>query len=325
MHSPFTIWTNAEFPKNVAAELESRLSPHRLVYASELSSLNLTGSGADPLLNQADIAFGQPLPDQVIQLQQLRWIHLTSAGYTPYDRQEVRSALQTRGAALTNSSGVYDAPCAQHVLAMMLAFARGLPDSLAIQLGDRSWPATERRSRSFLLDGQTALLCGFGEIAIELCRLLSPFGMKLLGVRRHVRGDEPIETIPMERIDDYLPIADHVINLLPANESTANFFDAKRLGLVRPNAYFYNIGRGSTVNQDALAHVLSTNSISAAYLDVMTPEPLPPEHLLWKLPNCYITPHTAGGHRDEMSQLVEHFLKNLTRFCEGKPLLNRVM
>jgi phosphoglycerate dehydrogenase-like enzyme len=321
----YTIWTNARLP-NAATDILSRgIAPHRLVLASQMSTLNLVGSPPDQLLESADIAFGQPEAKQVMELPNLRWIHLTTAGYTSYDRQDVRQALLARGAALTTSSGVYDEPCAQHVLAMMMAFARGLPQSLTAQLQDRSWPAAVRRSNSFLLNGQTALLCGFGEIARKLSRLLSPFDMNLIGVRRKIRGDEPIRMISEDQIDDYLPHADHVINVLPANESTFEFFNAKRFARLKQGAYFYSIGRGNTVDQPALIEALQVSRLAAAYLDVMTPEPLPPDHVLWRMPNCFITPHTAGGDRAEMENLANHFLENFHRYQSGAPLLNRVM
>jgi phosphoglycerate dehydrogenase-like enzyme len=116
-----------------------------------------------------------------------------------------------------------------------------------------------------------------------------------------------------------------VINLLPANESTLGFFDAKRLGRLRSDAYFYNIGRGTTVDQIALSALLREGRIAGAHLDVMSPEPLPPNDPLWDTPNCFLTPHTAGGFRGEMTRLVEHFLENLRRFQANEPLLNRVI
>ena len=187
--SQFTIWTNAKLPSDAADKLAKSIAPHRLLYASEMSSVNLIASPPDLQLAEADIAFGQPDADQIIRLPKLQWVHLTTAGYTPYDREDLRDELRTRDASLTTSSGVYDEPCAQHLLAMMMAFARGLPDSLAIQFTNRSWPAAERRRQSFLLNGQTTLICGFGEIAARLCELLQPFNMKLIGVRRRSRGN----------------------------------------------------------------------------------------------------------------------------------------
>jgi phosphoglycerate dehydrogenase-like enzyme len=149
--------------------------------------------------------------------------------------------------------------------------------------------------------------------------------MKLIGIRRSPTGNELIPTYPISEIDAVLSQADHVINILPANADSHQFFDRTRLSKIRPGAFFYNIGRGSTVDQQALADALNEGSLSGAYLDVMAPEPLPSDHFLWTVPNCYITPHTAGGFDAEMSRLVEHFLDNFQRYRSGQPLLNRVL
>jgi phosphoglycerate dehydrogenase-like enzyme len=305
--------------------LADGVAPHRLIYAAETSALNLASSPVDLQLAGAGIAFGQPNAEQVMKLDDLQWVHLTSAGYTAYDRDEVKTALRARGARLTTSSGVYDDPCAQHALAMMMACARRLPESLLEQAGDRGWPWAQRRRESFLLNGQTALLFGFGAIALRLCELLAPLRMNLIGVRRAVKGDEPIRTITESQVAEFLPQADHVINLLPGNDSTREYFDEAKFRLMKPGAIFYNIGRGATVNQEALLAGLRSGRLATAYLDVMTPEPLPPEHPLWSAPNCFITPHSAGGQRQEMRDLVAHFLDNLRRFTGGEELLNRVV
>ena len=119
-----------------------------------------------------------------------------------------------------------------------------------------------------------------------------------------------------------VPRGRHVVDLLPA--STRPILDAARLAHVRADAVIYNVGRGSTIDQDALLDALSNGRLAAAYLDVTSPEPLPPEHPLWHAPNCYVTPHTAGGHVDENERLVEHFVTNLARLLSGKPLLDRI-
>lgn len=323
--SQYTIWTNAKLPTVAADKLAAAIAPHRLLYASEMSSVNLKASPPDLQLAEADIAFGQPDADQIIRLPKLQWVHLTTAGFTPYDREDLRDELRKRNASLTTSSGVYDEPCAQHVLAMMMSFARGLPESLAIQMTNRSWPAAERRRQSFLLNGQTALICGFGEIAVRLCELLKPFDMKLIGVRRRTRGNESIQVIDESMLAEYLPRADHIINVLPANASTSGYFDSRKFELMKSGAYFYNIGRGGTVDQDSLENALRTNKLGGAYLDVTTPEPLPPDHPLWSLPSCLITPHTAGGFDREMTSLVDHFVENLKRYTSGAQLLNRII
>jgi phosphoglycerate dehydrogenase-like enzyme len=146
----------------------------------------------------------------------------------------------------------------------------------------------------------------------------------LIAVRRHVSGDEPIRVAEIARVDELLPLADHVVNILPANEQTKNFLNATRLGSLKHGAIVYNIGRGSTLDQDALLKELHAGRIAAAYLDVSNPEPLPADHPLWTTPNCFITPHTAGGHANEKERQVKHLLDNLRRFERDEPLLNRV-
>jgi len=149
--------------------------------------------------------------------------------------------------------------------------------------------------------------------------------MKLIAIRRKPTGNEAVPTYPEAEIDRYLPEADHVVNVLPGGSSTTNFINAHRLELMKPSAIFYNIGRGSTVDEEALLKALRENRIAAAYLDVTAREPLPPENPLWTVPNCYITPHTAGGHHDEFERLMQHFLEDLRRFTSNRPLLDRVM
>jgi phosphoglycerate dehydrogenase-like enzyme len=149
--------------------------------------------------------------------------------------------------------------------------------------------------------------------------------MELVGVRRTPKGDEPVRTVTEDEADALLGSVDHVINILPAAAGTQHFFDARRLARMKSSAYLYNVGRGTTVDQDALAAVLRDGKLAAAYLDVTDPEPLPPAHALWDAPNCYITPHTAGGHDTEFERLVDHFLSNLHRFENGEPLSDQVI
>ena len=272
----------------------------------------------------ADIAFGYPDAVTVRDCEKLRWVHLHFAGYTTYDRADLKAALTARGTALTNSSAVYDEPCAQHLLAMILGLARGLPVSLDLQRGDRSWPMLAIRSSLPLLNGQTVLLLGFGAIARRLVELLRPLGMDIIAVRREIKGDESIPVVNLSVLNEWLPRADHVVNILPANDSTRNFLNAERLASLKPGAIVYNIGRGTTLDQNALIRELVGGRIAAAYLDVTEPEPLPADHPLWNTPNCFITPHTGGGHVTEKRRQVDHFLDNLRRFERGEALNNQV-
>jgi phosphoglycerate dehydrogenase-like enzyme len=312
------IWCNAKLTDAARALLVEGTRGHRLVIPA-------TDAEAAALA-EADVAFGQPDPERLIALPRLRWVHLSSAGYNAYDRADVRAALAARGARLTKSSLVYDEPCAEHVLAFLLAHARRLPEAFANARGPRAWPHHELRARARLLAGQSIVLAGFGAIARRLAALLAPLGPRLTGLGRDAAGGEacPVHAWGSPEAERALAGADFVVDLLPGGAETRHAFDAARLAALKPGAVFVNIGRGSTVDQEALAAALAGGRLGAAYLDVTEPEPLPPDHPLWTAPGCLVTPHAAGGHDTEAERLVAHFLEDLARFTGGRPLLDEV-
>lgn len=311
MAKQLSIFCNAHFDDQATAFLVDATKKHHLLRDSNDFS-------------SADVALGQPQPEQVIASTHLKWVHITSAGYTRYDTDEVRAALRQHGTIFTNSSHVFDAPCAQHVLAMMLAQARQLLPCYQSQRTDHAWQSDERRQGSFLLDGQTVLLLGMGAIAEYLIRLLQPFGMKIIAVRRNPQAFDGVEVVAESALGAVLPQADHVVNLLPESLSTQHFMNAARFAQMKMGARFYNIGRGATVDQNALLDALHSGHLAFASLDVTDPEPLPPQHPLWTAPNCFVTPHSAGGHQGEGLRLVQHFIRNLRAFEAGETLTDRV-
>ncbi len=317
-----TIWCNALFPDEVNEFLRKSVGEHRLIFNEERSS-NLGASGPSSTMAEADVLFGQPAPDQLAELDHARWVQITSAGFSRYDRPELWSRLRERGIQFTNSSDVFDEPCAQHLLAFMLGFARALPQSMLKQL-DREWSHDDMRPLTRNLKGDRVLIIGFGAIGHRLVELLDPFRLDIVAVRRTVSGDEPITTYPSDELPRLIREADHIVNILPASPQTERLISRAMLESVKPESVFYNVGRGTTVDQPALIDALESGRMAGAYLDVTDPEPLPPDHPLWRTPNCYITAHTAGGHREEFPNLVNHFLENLKRFEAGEPLRNRI-
>jgi phosphoglycerate dehydrogenase-like enzyme len=291
-----------------------------------MSASNLVAAPSDDsLVNDCEIAFGQPSPEDVEQSLKLRLICLSSAGYTRYDTAGFREVCQRKSIVVCNASGVYDEPCAQHALAMILSTIRQLSGAYASQLSNRGWPYLPLRSKSDILGPKsTVLLVGYGAIARRLAELLAPFRAHVIAFRRTVRGDENVMTRPIGELDQYLPTGDHVVNILPASSETANYFDAERLSRFKRGGHFYNIGRGDTVDQSALVAALHSGVIGSAYLDVTSPEPLPRDHPLWIAPNCFITPHTAGGTDDEAERQIAHFAENLKRFERGDRLADRI-
>ncbi len=319
------IFCDASFPDEAERLLCESLTEHELVFPAARNESNLTSGTFEPALLDADVAFGQPAVQGLVAASRLRWAHLTSAGYTRYDVPSVREVLQKKPIAITTSSSVYADPCAEHVLAMMLSLSRRLPDSLDAQRSGRTWDSVRRRESSTLLRGQTVLLLGYGAIGRRLAELLQPFHARILAVRRRDEGDSRVQMVLGREIDEALSVANHVVNVLPENEETRGFMNRHRIAAMRPGAFFYNIGRGTTVDQDALLDALLRRAIGGAYLDVTWVEPLPREHPLWKAPNCYVTPHSAGGQCAEHVALVRHFLECLRRFERDEPLLDRVI
>lgn len=317
-----TIWTNHQLQPAAEGFLRVELERRgdRLIQSMSSSRSVLLPGQSDPSLAEVDIAYGQPDPDDVMAYARIRWVALSTAGYTRYDRDDFRLAMRTRGARVTNASSVFADPCAQQVLAGMLALARNLPSQLRNQDGPRDWRYLEDRFTATVLTGQTVVILGHGAIGRRLAQLLEPFGMRVLAFRRKVEGDRGVTLVSERGLSDGLGKADHVVNVLPDSPATRRFVDAARFAQFKPGARFYNIGRGTTVDQEALIEALKSGSLGAACLDVMDPEPLPPEHPLWTTPNCFITCHVGGGTIDQDDKLVRHFLENLDRWENGQPL-----
>ncbi|MGD1084633.1 MAG: D-2-hydroxyacid dehydrogenase [Verrucomicrobiota bacterium] len=319
------IYVDLPAPPDVLDLLRDGTQGHQLLFPRTPASSILGAPVHDPQFTAADIAFGQPDPQAVAEARRLKWIHVSSSGITRYDNPLFRSLMAERKIALSNSASVYNEACAVHVLSFMLAQARNLPrafDSRAAN-GSAAWHAL--RGASSTLRGETVLIIGFGAIGRRFAELLGPFDMKLIAYRRKARGNELIPVIAEDQLVPALQAADHVVNILPDSAETRHFFDTGRLAAIKPGAIFYNIGRGTTVNQDALLDALRSGHLKAAWLDVTDPEPLPDNHPLRAQPNCFITPHIAGGQTAEAKALVCHFLQNLQHFVRGEPLLDRVM
>ncbi len=321
-----TIWCNAALAEPAERLLVAGLAKHRLAFAEKRSASVLVAGPADSAMEEADVVFGQPAAAECLRLKRIKWVAVTSAGYGRYDTPEFLEAFRARGSAFSTSSTVFAEPCAQHVMAMMLALGRQLLASHAEQLGERQWKFFERRSASVLLNGQTVLMLGYGTIARRLTEMLTPFGVKIYAVRRKAHSERGVHIISEDRVTAVLAEADHIVNLLPDNEASRNYVNARRLGACKPGARFYNIGRGTTVDERALVQALESGRLGAAYLDVFAEEPLPPSNPLWTAPNCFITPHTAGGRSDQDVALVGHFLANLAALeKDGGTMADRVV
>lgn len=323
--NPLKIFSDSHLTGRAEQLFQDGVSPHEILIPKTRPASILSKPEPDPSFALADIAFGQPDVESIRQSDKLKWLHVSTAGFTRYDTPEFRSMVKERGLIVTNSSSVYAEACADHALAFMLANSRMLPAALPSHAanGDAEW--LRLRGASVSLRGQSLVILGYGAIALELVKLLAPFDMKITAMRRNPRGDEAFPTVTPLNLPAALAMADHVINILPENAESIRFVNANLLAQMKPGAVFYNIGRGTTVDQDDLLAALRSGHLAKAWLDVTDPEPLPADHPLRKEPNCHITPHIAGGHAEETVTLVNHFLRNFRLYLAGEPLRDRIM
>jgi phosphoglycerate dehydrogenase-like enzyme len=249
-------------------------------------------------------------------LPDLRWVHVAAAGVDSFLFPE----LVTSNVILTNSRGAFDEAVAEFGLALILMFAKRLNETFVNQL-ERRWQHFD----THLLGGRTVAIIGFGAIGHLLGRKCRALGMKVIGVRRtaehHPDADEMYS---LRELDNVLEVADYVVLLLPQTDSTRLVMGEAQLKRMRSDAVLINIGRGSAVDEQALASALRTGTIRGAGLDVFQREPLPKDHPLWDCPNVVITPHMASDADDWQGRLVDIFTDNLARFETAQPVLNQI-
>ncbi len=245
----------------------------------------------------------------------LDWFQSFSAGVD----SPVFGMLMDRGARLTSASGASATPIAHHVLMGLLALARNLPTMMR-QQGAQQWQMHGLDD----LEGRTVGVVGMGPIGCESARLCAEFGMRPIGMRRTVQGDEPCETWTFARLDELLSVADDLVLALPLTPDTNGLIGARELALLRQGARVVNVGRGELIDESALIDALHRGHISGAALDVFTTEPLPTGHPLWGMPNVIITPHVAGATPLSEHRAAAIFVDNLGRYLRGEPLRNEV-
>ena len=213
-----------------------------------------------------------------------------------------------------NARGVYDAPLSEWVAGAILAMQRGLVQSRDAQ-ARREWEAIEPPE----LLGRRVVILGFGSIGTAVADRLRPFGVEVIGVGRSARDG----VRGLADLDEVLREAEILVNILPLTSETRGLLDARRLSLLPDGALVVNAGRGRTIETNALVEELHSGRIRAA-LDVTDPEPLPPDHPLWDLPNVLITPHMAGDSPGSTIRAFELAGDQIRRFSAGESLINEV-
>lgn len=223
----------------------------------------------------------------------LRLVQFWSAGVD----KSLYPELWENGCVVANGSGIHAASCSEHILALMLAFARGLPQSFAAQQA-RDWSARNAIGDAlFELDGKTVGIVGAGVIGQAIGVRCQAFGMRTVGTKRDT--SEKVNGIDVLlshlQYHDLILASDFIVLALPLTPNTRLIFGEDEIEILKKGTYLFNIGRGGLVDETHLLRALQNKWIAGAGLDVFADEPLPPDSPFWSLPNCIITPHVGGN------------------------------
>jgi phosphoglycerate dehydrogenase-like enzyme len=277
---------------------------------------------AAKVVGDAEAMFGTLPPALLDRAVRLRWLQAPQAAppagyYYP--------ELIAHPVLVTNFREIYNDHIGAHIMAFVLAFARGLHTYLPHQLR-RQWRPAPLDTGVIHLPEATALIVGLGGIGAEAARLAAAFGLRVIGVDARRREAPPgvAELHGPDAFDSLLPRVDFVVLTVPHTPETEGFMNRARFRRMKRSAFFINIGRGMTTRLDDLVEALRAGEIAGAGLDVFEQEPLPDNHPLWTMPGVLITPHTAGYGPYLDERRFEILLDNCRRFLAGQPLRNVV-
>ena len=248
----------------------------------------------------------------------LKWIQAKSAGVDTMNL----SLLNEKNIILTNASGIHGVPIAESVFGMLLADTRGIKKAINQQT-NKVWSQTESLVE---LKGKTMMIIGMGQVGKEVARLAQAFGLNVIGVNRSGNPvTEVSEIIKQDQIPKHIKRADFVVNILPLTSETTNYYDDSFFTSMKKGAGFINVGRGPSVDTDALIRQIKNGQIGFAGLDVFKEEPLAKDSPLWDLPEVLITPHISGVAEHFKKRLFAIFEENLTAYVAGEELPRNVI
>lgn len=255
----------------------------------------------------------------------LRFVQSLSAGTDQYDR----AVLAAHGIRLASAAGVNANAVAEHAVGLLLGVTRKLFAARDDQRA-KHWSGmkSEFAAREDEIAGKTAIVVGTGRIGTKLIRLLKAFDMQVIAVRQNpsagAAGADEVHA--PSALPVLLPRADAVLLVCPLTEATRGLIGAAALAAMKPSAILVNCARGPVVEEAALIAALAEGRVRAAALDVFATEPLPPDSPLWTLPNCFVTPHTAGETCAYEDNVLDLMMENIARLQRGEArLVNEVV
>lgn len=269
-----------------------------------------------------DVVIGVCTPQLIEAGKSIQWIGLVTAGV---ERCVSIPAVRERNILVTNMQRIGGPVIAEHVMAMTLAFTRGLDLYIAARAGGE-WQRTTPPGRMTVISDKTMLVVGLGGIGSEVAKRAHAMGMKVVATRNSGRtGPDFVSYVGLpEELLKLAGDADFIVNTAPLTPQTTGIFDAGFFAKMKPTAYFINVARGGSVVTDALVAALKNRQIAGAGLDVTDPEPLPPGHPLWQAPNVIITPHVANDSDLGFETQLLVTKENLRRYIAGEKMLSVV-
>jgi phosphoglycerate dehydrogenase-like enzyme len=278
-----------------------------------------TGNISDEAARDITVIFGNPQPDLIKRCPRLRWIQLQSAGTDGYCNGELGPEL-----LLSCATGVYGHAVSEHMLAATLQVLK----KLHLYRDEQNMSSWRFRGDVRSILGSTVLILGLGDIGAGYAWRMKALGARVIGLRRTERPkpDCVDEVYLQDRLDELLPRADVLALALPGVKETRGIISRARLARLKEGAVIVNGGRGGAIDTEALCDALESGRLLGAALDVTDPEPLPPNHRLWKLEGAVITPHIAGGRAmpETGRYMTKLNLENAARFVRGEKLASLV-
>jgi phosphoglycerate dehydrogenase-like enzyme len=299
----------------------------------------LTAEETAAAVEDVEILYAYRPPSHLDRANRLRWVQLHFSGIDHVSWSPVFDPAT--GIVVTNVAGAHAVSIAEYCITAMSMLARGFLGLFQDKL-TKTW--NWQTSPPVELYGQTLGIVGYGQVGRELARLAKAFRMRILALKRNPEehrllgyqwegvGD-PDGTLPErflgpDELHTLLRESDFVINCLPHTSETRNMFSELEFKTMKPGAYFINVGRGETIDDDALAQAIRQEDIAGAAMDAFEtdPDPLPADHPFWELDNVFISPHISGTRHNKqyLQRTNDLFCENLRRYLMGEPLLNVV-
>ena len=304
-----------ETTSSFRTELQTILNDFEIIF----NESNNTDSLDAEIAKRITVIFGSPKIDFLKLCPQLIWLQLQSAGTDGYIKGDIKENI-----LLCCATGAYGHSVSEHMLALTFSLLKKLHLYRDVQ----SFQHWESQGEVHSIQGAVTLVVGLGDIGTAYAKKMKALGSYVIGIRRtaHKKPDYLDELLLPEQMMESLPRADIVALIVPRTKETVGLFGQSEFAKMKKGSFIINAGRGSAIDTDALFDALDSGFLGGAGLDVTDPEPLPPEHKLWKQKNLIITPHVAGGRymRETSEYIMKLNLENARRFIKGERLLSLV-